>query len=62
MHFNWCGNIPLLWREYLALAVKGLTSSPKISDMTNSDVSKLFLLHNDAKVGEKCRLADFGSV
>ena len=32
------GKILVLWREYLALAVNGLTKSSKISDLTKRQV------------------------
>ena len=41
----------MLWREYLASAVSGLTNSPKISDLTKRDSYQLYECENDEKVG-----------
>ena len=42
---------PLLWREYLASAVNGLTTKSKISNVTKRDFFHLYLWENDEKVG-----------
>ena len=46
---NWLLKNKLLRREYLALAVNVLTNSPKISDMTETDIFQ----RNFSKIDEK---------
>ena len=52
----------VLWREYLVSAVSGLTNSPKISDLTKTDIFQLYVLQNDETVGRKYPISDFCSV
>ena len=57
-----CGNVSLLWREYLPLAANALTNSPKFSDPTKRDVFQLYPSLDVDKMRKKQCLPDFSSI
>ena len=46
----WCEKFLLLWRDYMPSAVKMLTNSANISDLTKSNFLELILSHINGTV------------